>query len=491
MRIITPQKGFQWDFLSSPADITIGGGAAGAGKTFVLLMEPCRNMGVKGFGGVIFRRTYPQITNEGGLWDTSKDIYMGMGARPNESNLTWKFPKGTKLKFSQLQYENNVYDFQGAQIPYIGFDELTHFTEKQFFYMLSRNRSTCGVKPYVRATCNPDPESWVARFIEWWIDPVTGLPIPERGGILRYFIKDGDKVIWGNTKQEVIKRCPHVFDNPEFKGLNMEDLVKSATFIPGTVYQNQELMKKDPAYVGNLLSQDPETKARLLDGNWKIKDSEDYLIKYEHILNTFTNTFVLGGQRYISADLAFHGSDLFIVCVWDGWRLIDIETISKSDGKIIEDVIKAMANKHKVPRSNIVYDADGVGTYLRGYLQGARPFNNGSAPILEKNAKVNYKNLKTQCYYHVSSLINSSKIYVTDVVANKKINGKFVRELIIEESRAIKKKMTDPDNKLQIISKDEMKNLLGRSPDFMDAIMMRSCFDLKKATPGMAKFHFG
>jgi hypothetical protein len=75
-----------------------------------------------------------------------------------------------------------VYDWQGAQIPLICFDELTHFRAHQFFYMVSRNRSTCGVRPYIRATCNPDADSWVANFLAWWIDPETGFPIPERAG---------------------------------------------------------------------------------------------------------------------------------------------------------------------------------------------------------------------------------------------------------------------------------------------------------------------
>ncbi len=90
----------------------------------------------------------------------------------------WRWPRAGKIKFSHLQFETTVYDWQGAQIALICFDELTHFTAHQFFYMVSRNRSTCGVKPYIRATCNPDADSWVADFLAWWIDRETGLPIP-------------------------------------------------------------------------------------------------------------------------------------------------------------------------------------------------------------------------------------------------------------------------------------------------------------------------
>ena len=102
----------------------------------------------------------------------------------------WRWPHGSKIKFSHLQLETTVHDWQGAQIALICFDELTHFTAYQFFYMVSRNRSTCGVKPYIRATCNPDADSWVAEFLAWWIDHETGYPIPERVGVLRYYIRD-------------------------------------------------------------------------------------------------------------------------------------------------------------------------------------------------------------------------------------------------------------------------------------------------------------
>jgi len=89
----------------------------------------------------------------------------------------WRWPRG-KIKFSHLQFETTVYDWQGPQITLICFDELTHFSAHQFFYMVSRNRSTCGVQPYIRGTCNPDAESWVADFLSWWIDTRTATRSP-------------------------------------------------------------------------------------------------------------------------------------------------------------------------------------------------------------------------------------------------------------------------------------------------------------------------
>jgi hypothetical protein len=196
---IRPQDGPQMAFLASRADIAIYGGAAGGGKTWALLMEPLRHKDVHDFGCVVFRRTTPEIRNEGGLWDESGKLYRAAGATPREHALEWRFPSGVAISFGHLQHEDNVYQFQGAQIPLICFDELTHFTESQFWYLLSRNRSTCRVRPYIRATCNPDADSWVAGFIAWWIDQETGYPIPERAGILRWFVRVDDQLVWADT----------------------------------------------------------------------------------------------------------------------------------------------------------------------------------------------------------------------------------------------------------------------------------------------------
>jgi hypothetical protein len=284
--VIKPQSGFQEAFLSSSADIVIGGGSAGAGKSYSLLLEPLRHIKVPGFGGVIFRRTTPQITNEGGLWDTSYSLYPYAGGKPNLSSLTWKFPAGTKIKFSHLEYEDNKLDWQGTQLPCIGFDELTHFSRGQFFYLVGRNRSTCGVRPYLRATCNPDPDAWVADLLSWWIDQDTGFPIPERSGVIRYFINDANHLVWGATAQEVVEKCPHIFSNPELKERNIEDLVKSFTFIPGSIYENKKLLEVNPAYLGNLLSLDEAEQMQLLKGNWKIRQDGSALFNYQKINDT-------------------------------------------------------------------------------------------------------------------------------------------------------------------------------------------------------------
>jgi hypothetical protein len=477
-KVIEPQEGYQLKALSSKADIVIGGGAAGTGKTFSLLLEFLRHINNPEWGGVIFRRTSPQIRNEGGLWDTSMTIYPYVGAEPKESFLEWIFRSGAKLKFSHLEHEKNVLDWQGSQIPFIGFDELTHFSESMFFYLLSRNRSVCGVKPYVRATCNPDPESWVARLIEWWIDQDTGYPIPERDGVVRYFTRDGDNYIWGDTEEEVIEKAWYFLEPIIGKsGIEPKEFVKSITFVSGTVYENKELLTTNPSYLANLVAQDEQTQSQLLKGNWKMVVSANDIYDYYSFIGCFENAYSTASQdRYITADIALKGSDKFVVGVWYGFELVDIVIMDRSDGKEVIDAIKALAVKHRVPNNKIAYDNDGVGGFIEGFIKGAIPFVNGARPYDEEN----YQNLKTQCFYKSGDRVNSGGYKINPQVANRMYDNKnTVRQQLIIERKAIKRDKADMDGKLRIIPKDQMKVILGgKSPDLMDMFMMRELFAL-------------
>lgn len=476
--IIRPQEGFQMQFLSSKADIVIGGGAAGVGKTYALLLETLRHKDVKGFGTVCFRRTSPQITSEGGLWDTASILYKAIGGIARESVLEWRIGV-SKVKFSHLEYEKNIYNWQGSQIPLILFDELTHFSRKMFFYMLTRNRSVCGINPYIRATCNPDPDSWLAEFISWWIDQETGFAIEERKGVIRYMVEDAGSVIWGDSRDEVIEKAWYMLEPiVEKSGIDPKELVKSVTFIGGSIYDNKELLKANPAYLGNLLAQDQATQQALLHSNWKAVLNDNDLINREALRSSFTNEFITGTQRYISADIALEGSDKFIVGVWEGWRLIHIEVLEKSDGAKVVDVIKYLAKQYSVPNHNIAYDADGVGGFIGGFIRGAREFKNNSKPFNGEN----YTNLKTQCYYKLAEIIGDNLMYIVEGVANKMYDDKMTfQQRIMYEFRALKKLTTG--NKLDLIPKAQQKVILsGQSPDVLDMLMIRCIFEFKVAT---------
>lgn len=497
MPTIEPQQGFQQNFLSSEADIIIGGAAAGVGKTYALLLDPLRYIDNPNFGAVFFRRETPQIRNIGGLWDTSKELYFSQKAIPKEVPLEWNFPNGATIKFSHLQLENDKLSWQGSQIPWIGFDELTHFTEGQFFYLLSRNRSTCGVKPCIRATCNPDPDSWVKKFIQWWINPETGYLIPERDGVIRYFIKDQNEYVWGDTKQEVIDKVPHIFDNPELKNSKKEDLIKSVSFIAGNIYDNKKLLNVNPEYLSSLLSLSAEEQAQLLGGNWNASQDNLALGEYKAINNIFSN-FVKNEseENFIVVDVAGYGQDLAIVTVFEDWQIKEISILTKSSPQDLENLIEESRENYFVMKSNVLIDSDGLGWGLSGkdytaFYNGATAIKEDDNFTFEKIQQANYKNLKTQCYYYLfEHKINKGKLSLKDCIikvdgiqTNQIKRGQKmidIQEIITRQLKTIKRKQPDSDGKKMINTKEEQKVILGgESPDFADTLMMRSYFDLK------------
>lgn len=827
---IKPQPGYQTNFLSCEADIVIGGGAAGAGKTYSLLLESLRNIENPKFGAEIFRRTVPQITATGGLWDESQTLYPLLGANPNESKHYWTFKSGARVSFSHMQHEKNKLDWQGSQIPLIGFDELSHFcltpdtdvltnkgwknitelnkndkvasldknenieykdvielysfnyngklksinqrngvsfratpnhkavvmkqlpnskkekgksrmngwkfksvkelkgcyiprsgkfkgrkakdivldipkgrghgnnsnnvkiikievwlsflgwyfsegcsyemnnrtkspvvsirqTKKEnykelidlfnnlgyrwcltsdgqfrinsrqlfnilkpfgnshqkripkwifnaskkqqkifwdsfvkgdgsigktgvtsiglcnekliddlqiiafhiglvatkgysktktgfdvwritaskcsnynfvkktqwyeenyngkiycpevkdnnnflirhngricwtgnsksmFLYMLSRNRSMCGVKPYIRATCNPDPDSFIAEMIDWAIDE-DGYIKPEMNNKIRYFSVYEDSFIWGDKKIEVIEKSPHL----ETHDPDSKNMVKSFAFIEGDIHENRKLLEKDPEYLANLHALSEEEKLRLLKKNWKVRIDKSIIVDYTMFENMFSNTFVPHGKKYITCDIATEGKDCLIIWVFSGRRIIDIDIIDKNDGKEALERIWAMKEKHNVLNTDISFDALGVGGGLTGFIKKAREYKSINKPIGINN----YRNLKSQCAWEFANSVNQAKqkeskhlYYMEPEVANKIYpfkspsiyTGKTIKWILTHQLKILRRKNPDGDNKLELINKEAMKEILGGiSPDFIESLIQREIFDLR------------
>lgn len=259
-RELRPQPGPQTRFMESTADIVLFGGSAGSGKTRALLLACLKYIDNPKFNAIIFRRNANQVTNPGGLYEAATHLYMLKKAVPKLSpRPTMTFPSGAKVSFSHLQYETDVFSFQGAELPYICWDELTHFSRQMFLYLLSRNRSTAKVPCRMLATTNPDSESWVRELVDWWIGE-DGLPIKSRSGVVRYFSIIDDKFVWGETREEL----------QEAYGIE-PSLAKSFTFISATIYDNPALLSVDKTYLANLNSLGTVEKGRLLEGNWNVR----------------------------------------------------------------------------------------------------------------------------------------------------------------------------------------------------------------------------
>lgn len=265
--IIRPHTGPQTAFLSSPADIVIYGGSAGGGKSMGLVLDAGRHIAVPGYEAIMFRRTTPQLRRAGGLWDTSSMVYPFLNGRPNNQELKWIFPAKSRISMTHIEYEKNLADHDGAQYAFIGFDEMIHFPEKFFWYLFSRNRSVCGVKPVIRCATNPCPRShptgsYVRELVDWYVADEEyeemfgvpkGFPIPERSGVIRYLTRDNNgKIVW----------VPKNWRSED------GDAPISFTFIPAKLEDNHTLMKTDKKYRMSLNMLDNVERSRLKDGNW-------------------------------------------------------------------------------------------------------------------------------------------------------------------------------------------------------------------------------
>jgi len=233
-------------------------------------------------------------------------------------------------------------------------------------------------------------------------------------------------------------------------------------FIQSLVDDNEFISKH---YKTQLLTLDELSKQRLLFGNWEYDATNDSLIDYDAILNLFEQKGI-PGQKYISCDVARFGSDKTVVLYWEGLTIKKIITLLKSSVNEVVDVIKDIQVENQVLLRNIIIDEDGVGGGVVDFLR-AKGFTNNARALKNEN----YQNLKTQCYYKLADLINKSQIGIEC----KNINTK---NDIIEELEQVRTKDADKDNKLQMIPKESVKAIIGRSPDFSDALAMRMYYEI-------------
>jgi hypothetical protein len=200
------------------------------------------------------------------------------------------------------------------------------------------------------------------------------------------------------------------------------------------------------------------------------------MFEYSNILEMFTNDFIKPTQeRYLTCDIAYTGSDKFVLIVWAGLVIQKIIAIDKIDDTQVSKKINELRIEYRVPLKNVIYDADGLQTFTRnssksGVLSGATQFNNNATPIKVSGKKENFKNLKAQCYFYFAEYCKDNLIFIQE---------KEYRTQIIQELEQINRNPLDDDGKISLEKKDAIRERLGRSPDFADAIMMRFYYEIK------------
>lgn len=464
-------------------------------NSFGLLSEAVKDNANKHFNAVIFRKEINDLTT---LEDESGRIYNQLGTYNRSKNdMTWNFDKGSSVKLTY--YSGSFQDFkarfQGQEIPYIGIDEITQMEYDKFKYIMTDSRNSFFIPNRLYGTCNPDPDSWVAKFIDWWIGD-DGYPIHERSGVIRYCFMGGDDskdpagISWGNTRQEVYENNKELidtlylpFERLELGMTKQEMFIKSVTFIEGRLEENIQLLRSSPEYVSNLANQSLEDIERDLRGNWKYKSVGDDLINYANMESFFKNEFQYGDKkRRASCDVAFDGGDNLVMWLWIGNHIQDIFTCSASS----RDVLMSVRNKleeWRVLDEDFTYDLSGIGQSFKGFFPNAVPFNNREA--VDDKYKGQYDNIKSQCCYLFYHALNDGEISINPDLLDMKFSGKdyksmALRDILMRERKAIKKDINQTDKGFCIIKKIIMKQVVGHSPDFIEAMMMKFIFNIKQ-----------
>ena len=495
---IIAQSGGQENMLTSDADIIIGGGSRGGSKTFSLLLEALRDINNPNFMALVLRNERDDLLD---IINTSYRIYSQFGTyNKSISDMTWYFKAGGKMKFSYYadSFEDFKKRFQGKQYSYIAIDEITHSEYRKFKYLVTCNRNAAGIRNRFWGTCNPDPDSWVRTFIDWWIGD-DGLPVQERSGKKRYCFMDGDSptsIYWGDTPEQVYGQCRHIIDplwNDKYAELGfnrMTMFIKSVAFVRASLEDNIKLITSDPNYAANLAQQDTEQRERDLLGNWNYKNAGDDMLSMEDMEKMFANSEQTGDQhRYASCDIAFEGGDNLVLWLWIGNHVEDV-FVCRNDAKTALALVAAKLSEWGVLQKDFVYDLNGLGQTFRGFFPDAMPFNNLEAPVptsqQEKDSvKYMYGNIKSQCAYLLVRDIKNGDMSVNNKLLSRKFSGKGyndtpLRDILMRERKCLRKNDDRADKGFTLIGKKVMKKYVGHSPDFMESWIFRKVFDIKR-----------
>lgn len=264
----SPQSGPQIAFATTEADIAIIGGSPGGGKTVVCLYEGAKLAlldHVRRSRATYFRRTEVALVRGGSVWDRAQQMLPAFGGtvRLEEKSITFEASTAQiedqhRLDFRHLHLLGSERSYDGSEQDLVVFEELQEFAAQQFWYMVSRMRSRTGVRPRMRGSCNPEPDSWLAEllFSGGYVSEIDGYAIPEMSGVVRWIVRDEqtDDLLWYDSHELALAAHPD---------LEARDLI-SFTFILSRLSDNPKLGESDPGYRGRLRVQLRKDRVRLI-----------------------------------------------------------------------------------------------------------------------------------------------------------------------------------------------------------------------------------
>ena len=424
---LTKKQSQAWKLLmDNITNIVLYGGSAGAGKSWLgCLWITTLCLKYNGIRCLIGRTVLTQLKMT--TLNTLFETLQSMGLKSNEhytyngqSNII-TFQNGSEIVLKDLQYQPSDPNFDslgGLELTAVFVDEAAQISQLAYNILKSRIRFKLNeykLQPKILMTCNPG-QVWLKK--EFYLPYVQGT------------------------------------------------LSIDKAFVPALPLDNPHL---PPSYIEMLKSLPSAQRRRLLEGDWNYMEEDDSLFNFDHISNSvFTNIPQGTDKKYMSVDVARFGADRSVVVIWSGLVVLDIKVYSKLSTTELSTEIKDLIRSHGIHINNVIVDTDGVGAGVGDQLKGCVNFVNNSSPLHGQN----FTNLKSQCYVKLAELFKEGKVSIN------LMDPTTVDELT-QELLSVKLKDIDKDNKVGVQSKDEMKKVLGKSPDLSDALMMRMYYELK------------
>ena len=303
----------------------------------------------------------------------------------------------------------------------------------------------------------------------------------EEAGEVDFLAYDVLKSRIGRHLKEVLRPTMLISGNPKknwtyqyfYKPYKEDRLPKSTVFI-------QALYKDNPYTAeeyGKQLAQisDKVMKQRLMLGMWEYEDNQTALVSYDSIVDLFTNTVEKSEQKFATVDVARYGQDKTVAMLWQGLQVYKIIVWEKQGLDVTAEKLKNLLATEHIPYSHAIVDEDGIGGGVVDILRGVKGFVANSIPVLKgvTTQKENFKNLKAQCGYKLAECITKHQIGINT-------EDEKLKALITEDLEQLRQKDVDKENKLQLMPKEDVKEILGRSPDFSDCLLMRMWFVVNK-----------
>jgi len=442
-----PLPGPQTMALHSKADILFFGGAAGGGKSDLLLGSAL----TQHLRSIVFRREYPQLKS---LEDRAREI-VGDRGQYNGTDKIWRLSRGRQLEFGAVQNLGDEQRYQGRAHDLKGFDEITSFQEAQFRFLAGWLRTTVpGQRCRIICTGNPPISAegdWVIRFWAPWLDPQH--PNPAAPGDLRWFTTvDGED-------REVESGEPFMH--------NGELLVpKSRTFIPARVEDNPYLL--DSGYRATLQSLPEPLRSKMLYGDFSAgREDDPWQVIPTAWVTLAQERWRQRGQPEVpmtalGVDVARGGKDSTVISPrhgnWFGEQKVFPGTSTPDGPSVAGLVVSVMSGQ---PAINV--DVIGVGTSVYDTLKqrGLKAVAmNGSerSEATDKTGQLTFRNKRAEWWWKMREALDPH-------------DGD---DLALPPDRGLLADLCAPRWKvsaqgIQVESKEDIIKRIGRSPDRGDS----------------------